>query len=90
MGKRLLVISFATLIFLAFGTELAPDSPLFWLASSSTGYQVIRFGLMLILLLQLGTEPPRHRVVSSCVSDDRGLHRAVDVKGYVCELHVTA
>jgi hypothetical protein len=61
MGKKLVAAALFTLIFLAFGTEIAPDSPLFWLASSAVGYQVIRFGLVLILLLQLGSDPPRHR-----------------------------
>lgn len=62
MGKALLVAAFAILAFLAFGTENASDNSMFWLASSETGYQVVRFGLMLLLILQIATNPPRHRV----------------------------
>jgi hypothetical protein len=71
MGKKLLAAALLTLIFLAFGTQIAPDSPMFWLASSTIGYQVVRFGLMLVLLLQLCTDPPRHktfRIISAVVS----------------------
>jgi hypothetical protein len=61
MGKALLVAAFAALVLLAFGTELAPNSPAFWLASSAAGYQIVRFALMLLLLMQIATDPPRHK-----------------------------
>jgi hypothetical protein len=61
MSKKLLAAMVLLLLFLAFGTVLAPESPMFWLASSAVGYQIARFGLMLVLLLQLGTNPPRHK-----------------------------
>ena len=62
MGKALLVAAFAILAFLAFGTENASDNSMFWLASSAIEYHVVRFGLMLLLILQIATNPPRHRV----------------------------
>lgn len=62
MSKKLLAASIGSLIFLIIGTSLYPDNPLFWLATSSLNFQIIRFGLLLILLLQFVTEPPRKRV----------------------------
>ncbi len=62
MGKALLVAAFAILALLAFGTQNDPNSSMFWLASSATGYQVVRGGLMAVLLLQIVTNPPRYMV----------------------------
>ena len=62
MGKTLLVAAFGTLALLAFGTENASNNSMFWLASSAVGYQIVRFGLMLLLLLQIATNPPRHQI----------------------------
>ena len=62
MAKALLVAAFSILVLLAFGTENASNNSMFWLASTGIGYQVVRFSLMLVLLLQIATNPPRHRV----------------------------
>jgi hypothetical protein len=60
MGRLLLVLSLISLIILSLGTGYASNNEMFWLASSSLGYQNVREVLMLILALQIATRPPRH------------------------------
>lgn len=63
MGKLLLASSVASVSFLAIGTNLAPNSPVFWLASAVSTYQIVRIGLVVLLLAQLLTRPPRHVIL---------------------------
>lgn len=76
MGKVLLFLSLACLLILSFGTALVPNNAAFWLASGSSLYQHVREGLAIILLLQLGTRPPRHvwfRMLSGVVAVAAGV-----------------
>ncbi len=60
MSRVLLVLSALSLLILMAGTALVPQNPVFWLATNSGLYQVIRGVLAVILLAQSVTEPPRH------------------------------
>jgi hypothetical protein len=60
MNKLLLFLSFVSLVVLAVGTSVAPNSQIFILASNSAAFDYIREGLAAILLVQLVTKPPRH------------------------------
>jgi hypothetical protein len=76
MGKLLLVLSLICLIILSLGTVMAPQSSAFWLASGTTMYQHIREVLMLVLILQLVTQPPRHvwlRLLSGAIAGAVGV-----------------
>jgi hypothetical protein len=71
MTKTLLVLSLVCLGILAIGTTLFAQSPAFWLATGSSTDQYIRAALMLVLAVQLITEPPRHvlfRILSGLLS----------------------
>jgi len=55
---------------------MAPQSSAFWLASGTTMYQHIREVLMLVLILQLVTQPPRHvwlRLLSGAIAGAVGV-----------------
>ena len=59
MGKLLLVLCVVSLSFMGIGTAVIPTDAMFWLASGALLYQKIRFLLILLLLLQFITNPPR-------------------------------
>jgi len=60
MSKLYLSFAFICLgILLVFGLA-APDSPVMWLASTSTTFAAIRTVLMIILIWLIVTEPPRN------------------------------
>jgi hypothetical protein len=60
MSKLILFLSFVSLgVLLAFGLA-APDSPVMWLASSSSGFAWLRMALMAILFGLMITTPPRN------------------------------
>lgn len=60
MKKLSLWLPLAALIIIIIGTLIAPDSPMFWLASSAAPYQNLRLAVSVVLALQLMTSPPRH------------------------------
>jgi hypothetical protein len=60
MNKTLPLLSLICLATLTLGTVLFGQSPAFWLASGAANYEFIREALMVILVLQLVTEPPRN------------------------------
>jgi hypothetical protein len=60
MGKLLLLLSLLSLLFLAVGTLISPNSASFWLATNSLHFQFIRVILASVLFLQFITHPPRH------------------------------
>lgn len=60
MGKLLLLLASACLVTLLIGTAAAPNNAAFWLASSLPLYEHIREVLLVVLLVQLVTNPPRH------------------------------
>lgn len=60
MGKVLLLLSFLSLAVLTLAKAFDPTSRIFWMASASTGYQIIRIILATVLFGQLLTHPPRH------------------------------
>lgn len=71
MRKLSLLLALCALIILGIGTAIAPNSPMFWLATASNGYQYIRAGIGIVLALQLMTNPPRHmafRIAAGLVS----------------------
>ncbi len=60
MGKSALLLSFIAIAIVGFGVMLAPQSPLFWLATAGPTYQHVRIIIAAILAIQLLTNPPRH------------------------------
>src|SRR5665213_2684130 len=71
MGKTLLLLSLVSLAILSIGAALLPQAPVFWLTSNASMYQHIRELLVLVLMLQLTTRPPRHlslRMLSGAIA----------------------
>ncbi len=62
MSKLLLFLSFLSLVVLAIGTSIAPQSQVFIFASNSAAFDYIREGLATVLFMQLVTRPPRHLI----------------------------
>lgn len=71
IGKLLIVLSLIGLLILCLGTALFPQSPVLWLSSALPIYQYLRESLVLILLMQLATRPPRQiwfRLISGVIA----------------------
>ncbi len=71
MGKLLLLLSFVATAMLGIGTAVAPDNLVFWLASGANTYQYLRVILVVLLVVQLMTNPPRRlwfRVLAGTVA----------------------
>lgn len=60
MGKTMLMVAFICLSVVAMGTAVMPQNPLFWLLSSHSAHQYARLLLLVIMLAQLRTNPPRN------------------------------
>jgi hypothetical protein len=60
MGKILQLLSISSLALLTIGTALYPQNALFWMASGAPAFQQIRILLIVLLMIQLVTLPPRH------------------------------
>jgi hypothetical protein len=60
MSKTLLFFCLTILAFVGIGVAVAPQSPLFLLASGGTNLQHVRIIISVILAIQLVTRPPRH------------------------------
>jgi hypothetical protein len=60
MGKSVLLLSLMAMAIVGFGVMLAPQSSLFWLATSGPMYQHVRIIIATVLAIQLVTNPPRH------------------------------
>lgn len=60
MKRFNLWFSLVALLAMGIGSYYAPDGSFFWLASTDIGAQIIRMGLVLLISVQLFTEPPRH------------------------------
>jgi hypothetical protein len=60
MKRFNLWFSLVVLLSMGIGSYYAPDGSFFWLASVDIGAQMIRMGLILLVSVQLFTEPPRH------------------------------
>jgi hypothetical protein len=71
MSKLYLFLAFICLgTLLTFGL-VAPDSPVMWLASTSPAFNILRGGMMVILLGLLVTNPPRNmyfRIITGVAS----------------------
>lgn len=63
MKRFNLWFSLVVLLAMGIGSYYAPDGSFFWLASVDMGAQVVRMVLILLLSVQLFTEPPRHLAV---------------------------
>jgi len=63
MRRFNLWFSLIGLLSIMIGSYYAPDSPFFWLASTDVGAQMVRMGLVLMISVQLLTEPPRHMAI---------------------------
>lgn len=60
MGKFILLLSLlGTTILFSFGL-VAPESPVMWLSSTSLGFALLRFLMMVVLASLLATHPPRN------------------------------
>jgi len=71
MGKILLFLSLASIVFLGYGVHTAPYSELFLLASNANNVQHVRILVGIILAIQLVTRPPRHiwfRIVAGSIA----------------------
>jgi hypothetical protein len=67
MGKLILLMSFVCLGILLITGLAAPDSPIMWLAATSSGYAELRSVLMILLVALLVTTPPRNVMLRSLV-----------------------
>jgi hypothetical protein len=63
MRRFNLWFSLVVLLSMGIGSYYAPDGSFFWLASTDIGAQMVRMGLILIISVQLFTEPPRHMAI---------------------------
>lgn len=59
MGRMLLLLSIISLLILGIGTDKMPADSMFWLASGTLYFQIVRAILITSLLLQVFTSPPR-------------------------------
>jgi hypothetical protein len=60
MSKLIVFLSFLSLGILIVLSIFAPNSSAIWLASTQASYNVLRAGVMALLLTLLVTEPPRN------------------------------
>jgi hypothetical protein len=60
MSKIILIMSIGCLSFLLFMGIFSPENPTVWMASTSSEFAALRFGLILVLLGLLVTKPPRN------------------------------
>jgi len=60
MRRFNLWFSLVVLLSMGIGSYYSPDGSFFWLASTDIGAQMVRMGLLLVISVQLFTEPPRH------------------------------
>lgn len=63
MGKLLQILALLGLLLLSLGTSRFSQFPAFWLASGASLFQYIRELLIVILTVQIVTQPPRHMIV---------------------------
>jgi hypothetical protein len=60
-SKKLhLYLSALSISFVFVGTIFASDNIVFWMSSSSLVYEVVRATLLILLIVQMFTNPPRH------------------------------
>ena len=59
MGKLLIFLYFVILVMMSVGAVMEPQNPVFLLASVTTPYQYVRGALIVILVIQFVTRPPR-------------------------------
>lgn len=60
MNKLMLFITFVSLGFLTVLSTINPDASAVWLASPSQSFDILRGGIMVILLALMFTNPPRN------------------------------
>lgn len=63
MRRFNLWFSLVVLLSMGIGSYYSPDGSFFWLASTDIGAQMVRMGLLLVISVQLFTEPPRHMAI---------------------------
>ena len=67
MGKVILMLSFLGIGLLLIVAAIDPNSPMVWLASTSSGFFQLRAFMMLVLFALLVTNPPRNVYFSAIV-----------------------
>ena len=89
MGKVLLFLSLLSLIVVGVGTTVAPNNPLFWLASNNAAFQHVRILVGLLLAIQLVTRPPRHvwfRIMAGSIAVFTGIWAVQQTYNYHMQL----
>lgn len=59
MGRLLQFLSLICLIVLLFGFVIMPGHQALWLASGGIEHQIVRAGLIMVIVVQMLTRPPR-------------------------------
>jgi hypothetical protein len=73
MGKAVLLLSLVGIAILFTFGLVNPESPVMWLADTSTTFAVIRFTMMIALAILLVTNPPRNMVLRYAVGFFAGI-----------------
>lgn len=73
MGKAVLLLSLVGVTILFTVGLVNPDSPVMWLANTSTSFAIIRFIMMIILAVLLATHPPRNVLLRYSVGAFAGI-----------------
>lgn len=67
MNKFMLFITFVSLGFLTVLSTIDPNSSAVWLASPSQSFDILRSGVMVMLLVLMFTNPPRNVVLRTII-----------------------
>lgn len=67
MNKFMLFITFVSLGFLTALTTVDPNASAVWLASPAQSFDILRSGVMVVLLVLMFTNPPRNIVLRTIV-----------------------
>ncbi len=67
MNKFMLFITFVSLGFLTVLSTIDPNSSAVWLASPDQSFDILRSGVMVVLLVLMFTNPPRNVVLRTIV-----------------------
>jgi hypothetical protein len=63
MNKLILFLAFASLGFLTIVSTIDPNASAVWLASPDQSFDLLRSGVMLVLLVLMFTNPPRNVIL---------------------------
>lgn len=67
MNKAMLWVTFVLLGFLTVVSSINPDTSAVWLASSDRSFDLLRSGVMLVLLTLMFTNPPRNVLLRAVI-----------------------